>query len=129
MQRRGFLRTLFTLAGAVAAAPVMAQPQGARRVLVQHSPLAGFHYHAAGVLWPQLRIGQPLTLVREAENTYDRRAVRVEWNGHKLGYLPRRENVAISQMLARGERLSAEIASLDQMDYHPVSLRVWLEEA
>ena len=33
--------------------------------------------------------GAALSLVREPDNAYDPRAVRVDWQGHKLGYVPR----------------------------------------
>lgn len=50
--------------------------------------------------------------MREPQNPYDPRAVRVDWRGHKLGYVPRIENTAVAQMLDRGERLTARILQL-----------------
>jgi len=82
------------------------------KVLVQDSPLAGFQYHAGAELWNELRIGDVLTLVREPENPYDPKAVRVEWRGHKLGYLPRRENAAVAAEMDRGTRVEGRIADL-----------------
>ncbi len=75
-------------------------------------PLAGFQYHQGPGLWPRLSPGQPLTLVREPANPYDPRAVRIDWQGHKLGYIPRLDNAAASQLIDRGERLVARIAAL-----------------
>jgi hypothetical protein len=65
---------------------------GEVRILVQSSPLAGFQYHAGEALWQEMREGDRLALVREADNPHDGNAVRVEWRGQKLGYLPRAEN-------------------------------------
>lgn len=59
--------------------------------------------------WPDLREGDALTLAREPANPYDPKAVRVDWRGQKLGYVPRLENTAVSQMLDRGERLTARV--------------------
>lgn len=81
-------------------------------ILLHVSPLAGFQYHRGPRLWPRLQAGQPLHLVREPDNSYDPRAVRIDWNGEKLGYLPRMDNAAASQLLDRGERLTARIAGL-----------------
>ncbi len=81
-------------------------------ILIQNSPLAGFQYHQGKKVWPRLRTGQPLTLQREADNTYDAKAVMVLWNGKKLGYVPRADNVAVSQMLDRGIPLQARIVEL-----------------
>lgn len=82
------------------------------KLMVQSSPLAGLQYHAALELWPDLRIGDRLTLVREPENPHDVNAVRVEWRGRMLGYLPRAENRAVAAEMDRGGRVEARIAKL-----------------
>lgn len=92
-----------------------AQPlsaQVAAHILLQDSPLAGFQYHAGKTLWPQLKVGDALTLVREPHNRYDARAVRVEWQGHKLGYVPRRENADVARLMDGGQLLEARIVRL-----------------
>jgi hypothetical protein len=82
------------------------------RVLIQSSPLAGYQYHAGDELWNQLRTGDALILVREPDNPHDRNAVRVEWQGRQLGYLPKAENQAVAVELDRGGRVEARIARL-----------------
>jgi len=82
------------------------------RLVVQSSPLAGFRYHEAAALWPELRVGDALELVREPANAHDDNAVGVLWRGHKLGYVPRRENAALAWGLDRGEPLRARISRL-----------------
>ena len=82
------------------------------KLLVQSSPLAGFQYHAGKVLWEQLKVGDALTLIREPGNAHDARAVRVEWRGAMLGYLPRAENEAVAAAMDRGEPVEARIAAL-----------------
>ena len=86
--------------------------QTSARILVQSSPLAGFQYHEGKALWDRMKIGDALTLVREPDNAHDPRAVRVEWQGHKLGYVPRKENEAVARQLDRGNRLEARIVQL-----------------
>lgn len=112
MNRRRFFISLAALATAPLAAARPTAPAATRRILLQESPLAGFQYHEGERLWPRLRPGQPLTLSREPDNPHDPRAVRVDFQGHKLGYLPRTENSAVSQLLDRGERIGARIARL-----------------
>lgn len=82
------------------------------RMLVQSSPLAGFQYYAGKVHWEAMQAGDTLTLVREPDNPHDARAVRVEWRGEKLGYLPRAENRSVAEELDRGGRVEARIAAL-----------------
>ncbi len=110
MQRRN----LMTAAQGSALSPwAAAGPAAGRATLhLQTSPPAGFLYHAGPDVWPQLRPGQSLDLVREPQNPHDLRGVRLDWRGYKLGYLPRRENIAVSQMLDHSQRLTAKIASL-----------------
>ena len=84
------------------------------RILVQSSPLAGFQYHAGENLWQEMREGDRLTLVREADNPHDANAVRIEWRGQKLGYLPRAENRAVAAALDAGEAVDARIAKMRQ---------------
>lgn len=84
------------------------------RMLVQSSPLAGFRYHEAPMAFGELRIGDRLDLVREPDNAHDPNAVRVEWRGHRLGYVPRRENSALAWAMDRGEPVAARISALRQ---------------
>jgi hypothetical protein len=84
------------------------------RLLVQSSPLAGFRYHGATEVWPELRVGDRLELAREPDNPHDRNAVRVLWRGRVLGYVPRRENAALAWALDRGTPLRASISVLSE---------------
>lgn len=89
--------------------------QVAAHILLQDSPLAGFQYHAGKALWPQMRVGDALTLVREPDNRHDARAVRVEWRGHKIGYVPRRENADVARLMDAGQTLDARIVRLAEV--------------
>jgi hypothetical protein len=102
---------LFVVAVVFASPPLEAE-QPATRILIQSSPLAGFQFHEGKQLWDQLKVGDALVLVREPDNSHDARAVRVEWNGHLLGYVPRAENDAVARQLDRGNKLEARIVRL-----------------
>lgn len=82
------------------------------KLLVQSSPLAGFQYHAGKLLWERLKVGDTVQLVREPDNAHDARAVRIEWQGQQLGYLPRAENEAVAAAMDRGDRVEGRIAAL-----------------
>ncbi|MDS4013256.1 MAG: HIRAN domain-containing protein [Candidatus Accumulibacter sp.] len=82
------------------------------KILVQSSPLAGSQYYAVSEVWPQIRLGDRLSLIREPTNRHDRQAVRVEWHGRQLGYVPRAENRAVARALDDGERLEARVSRL-----------------
>lgn len=105
-------RPISLLAAAALALAASAVRAGSIKVLVQSSPLAGFQYHDGQALWPELRPGDALTLVREPDNPHDAQAVRVEWRGRMLGYLPRAENRSVAAEMDRGSTVSARIARL-----------------
>ena len=89
--------------------------QVAAHILLQDSPLAGFQYHAGKKLWPQMQVGDALTLIREPDNVHDAKAVRVEWQGHKIGYVPRRENADVARFMDGGHALAARINRLAEV--------------
>ncbi len=105
-----FLPTL-TLSLLLTLAPSLARTEEVK-VLVQSSPLAGSQYYALSSVWGDIRPGDKLLLKREAQNRHDANAIRVEWQGHQLGYVPRAENRALAAAMDRGERVEARVAKL-----------------
>ena len=81
-------------------------------IIVQRSPLAGFRHYDGGAVLRDLKPGDRLELVREPDNPHDANAVRVEWRGVKLGYVPRRDNAAVARQLDRGAALEARLAGI-----------------
>ena len=98
------------------------------RILLQNSPLAGSQYYAVSASWTDIRVGDRLTLIREPDNRHDRHAIRVEWNGHKLGYVPRAENKAAARAMDGGEKLEARVTRLrdDPDPWRRVEFAVYL---
>ena len=105
-----------TLAAIAFAAAVAAPCAGAAEavIIVQRSPLAGFRHYGGGEVLRDLKPGDRLELVREPANPYDANAVRVEWRGVKLGYVPRRDNAAVARQMDRGVALEARLAGARQ---------------
>lgn len=83
-------------------------------VILQTSPLAGFQYHAGRAVFPLLGVGDRLSLHREADNPHDPRAVRVDWRGAPLGYVPRLDNLDLARLMDRGTRVEARILHLEK---------------
>ena len=99
------------------------------RMLVQSSPLAGSQYYAVGEQWREMQVGDHLDLIREPDNRHDRKAIRVEWRGHKLGYVPRAQNRVVAAALDAGDRLSARVSSLsdNKNPWQRVAFEVFIE--
>jgi hypothetical protein len=99
------------------------------RMLVQNSPLAGSQYYALETFWSEIKVGDALALIREPDNQHDRNAIRVEWHGHKLGYVPRAQNRAVAAAMDAGDRLSARVSSLsdNKNPWQRLAFEVFLE--
>ena len=115
VDRRGFIKALFQGGVCLPLMPAMALAMPQHKVLLQESPVAGFQYDKGERLFGRLQTGTPLRLVREAENRYDRNAVAVYFQGEKLGFVPRSDNCAISQLMDRGKQLSARIVKVSRV--------------
>lgn len=101
---------VLTLALALDAA---AQGAGATaRIVVQDSPLAGYQHYDGKALWHEMKPGDMLALVREPDNPHDANAIRLEWQGRKLGYVPRRDNGDLARQMDRGMAAEARITAL-----------------
>ncbi len=75
--------------------------------------VAGFAYHA-GIEEDFLPTeGEILCLQREPDNPHDPLAVRIDWQGRKLGYIPRPANAEIARALDDGITLAAKIHRYD----------------
>ncbi|WP_267729330.1 HIRAN domain-containing protein [Niveibacterium sp. 24ML] len=97
-------------------------------MLVQRAPLAGYTHYEAPSLWPRFRTGDRLDLSREPDNPHDARAIAVRWQQHRIGYLPRAENDAVSQAMDEGSRVEARIGRLrdDPDPRHRIEIEVFL---
>lgn len=98
-------------------------------MLIQSSPLAGSQYYAVDERWREMKVGDRLALIREPGNRHDPNAIRVEWRGHKLGYVPRAENRPVAAAMDQGDRLLARILRLrDEADpWRRVEFEVFAE--
>jgi hypothetical protein len=111
---------------AMPAGQAMAQktPTAAARVLIQTTLTAGLAHHEAKAVWAELAPGDALALVREPTNPDDPDAVRVEWQGRLLGYLPRVDNADVARLLDRGQSLAASIRSVARYRNHRRKLEI-----
>lgn len=107
-----FRRTTASLLLAALLLGAAARAEERVQILVQRSPLAGSQYYALAAVWKSIRPGDKLLLTREPDNRHDGNAIRVEWNGQPLGYVPRAENRALAAAMDRGERVEARVAQL-----------------
>lgn len=58
---------------------------------------------------------------------YDYYAVRIEWRGRKLGYVPRSDNRHLSRLLRQGAKLHGEVLANRSESVHWHMLKVGVE--
>lgn len=125
---RALLKCLLAgLALAVLAGGAVAEgaaPSTAARVLLQSTLTAGLAHHDAKAVWTELRVGDALDLVRDSGNAHDPNAVRVDWQGRVLGYLPRADNADVARLLDRGQALKARIRAIAKYRNHRRKLEI-----
>ena len=98
---------------ALSSAP-KAQPSPRDPVRVLWTRVNGEAYYQARESMATLAVGAPITLRREPDNAYDRRAIEVMDNdGRKLGYVARIDNSAVARMMDAGERFTARVSRID----------------
>ncbi len=105
-------REVLKLAALLPVAGLQGRDSASREVLLLETVVAGFQYYEGPRVWNRMQEGDQLELKREEDNPYDHRAVEVYWKGRKLGYIPRVDNSAVSQLLDRGNTLVAVIDKL-----------------
>lgn len=125
--RRTRLLTMLWLSVAllhVTCVPADTVPAVTARIVLQSAMVAGLRHHDAKLVWDSLRVGDTVELVREAQNVHDGNAVRVDWNGSVLGYLPQAQNQFVARQLDRGNALRARISALGKYRNHHRKLAI-----
>jgi len=110
------MKFIFWASMLLLSAQVQADVRG--RIVLGAQPLAGFQYYAGNRVWDALQVGDALTLIRETDNSYDTHAIRVEWRGEKLGYVPHVGNESIAKLLDKGAKVSGRIVNLHRGRSH-----------
>jgi hypothetical protein len=136
-----YRQTFFSPLGRVGAAlglpwPNRSQPLGtgahdphksALRIALKDSSLVGYPCDASDAIWDQLRVRDSLTLRRERGNAHDAKAVVVEWEGAKLGYLRMDENIAIPGPIDADENVKAGIANVTKTTKPSGRVLLWMQ--
>jgi hypothetical protein len=119
---------VFALALGIAASTAFAADRPSARIVVQHAPLAGFVYYEGHAVWDRMKPGDVLMLTREPANPHDSNAIRLAWQGHMLGYVPRRDNADLARQIDLGARVEARITALDRLPNgrHRISYEIYV---
>ena len=125
MTRRFFLRSLWGL-------PLLVLPENGRcavnpapkSCLINRFSIAGFQYHDGPAVFHRLHPGQYLSLVAEPDNPFDPFAVRIDYEGLKMGYVPRSDNRHLSRLLRQDARLWCRVREVNEDEWPWRAVRV-----
>lgn len=121
-------------AAAICALGLMALPPARAEVTMRMvwgaQPVAGFQYYAGKRVWEGLKVGDALTLVRDADNPHDANAIRIEWQGEMLGHVPRAGNASVAKLMDKGVKVSGRIVHLQpgRSHWQRILFEVMLDE-
>lgn len=106
MKRKEFLSKLTALLSLLGI-PKIAAAQATQKTNLLTCSVAGLPYYQ----WPRvsnhIRVQDILHLQREPANPHDHHAIAVYWNKHKLGYIPRKDNKVIKNLMDQGKTIKA----------------------
>ena len=126
MKRKDFLKQL------VSFAPLMVNPSLAvfskssnTIIYLLHDFIRGFQYYDGDEVFESLKEGESLELIRDFDNKFDRYAIAIYWNGHKLGYVAREKNNLFAKLMdadilsfkAKIKKLEGDALSWEQVFY------------
>lgn len=77
--------------------------------------IVGVAHYEGGNRHSPIQSGEPLTLRREPNNSHDANAIEVFWYGKKLGYVPRRYDAALSELMDNHKVIKTPVTAVD---YH-----------
>ena len=87
-------------------------------------------------IFPKLEKGEYLQLFREKQNYYDEKAILVKFNGDKIGYVPRKHNKVLANLMDAGKELYGVIEKLaiepavyiGEDDYRIVEFKIFMKD-
>ena len=123
--RRNFLKRFLTF-GAATLSSVSANVRPVSTIKLTTIKAAGLQYGECVdfLFFPN----EPLKLIREPQNRYDRYAVAIYKEDKKLGYVPKANSRIIASLMDKGTILSATVRYYDQKKepWERVWVSVWM---
>ena len=93
--------------------------------------IAGLYY--VKNLDEELKKGTRLDLYRE-KNDHDKKAIKIKYKDNKLGYIPRKHNTILANMMDAGKKLYALVEKAaaggvyEDEEYKSVKIKIYLKE-
>ena len=120
------------LGAAIEGAPGLSIPMpfSNRIVLLEDAHIAGTtHVKDIGKIAEQMKEGQELVLERDTNNTQDAWAIRVLFNGKKVGFVPADRNEMLARLMDGGKKVGATVTDKELLgSWHKIHIEVYLDD-
>ncbi len=125
MKRSEFLKS-FGLASAGLILPNTNNVLSHKPIKIYDNYVKGVHHYPLHSILPKIKVGEPLLLYRDLENKYDRFAIRVLYNSHKIGYIAAYENIVLANLMDYGADLFAFVSKRKHhTKYQAISVEIY----
>lgn len=126
-------RQLFSRIFAAGVCTFLPKPKGEaakERIYLNSFLIAGYRYYDGEKIEDALKPGDILRLIREPANIHDRRAIEIYSGRWKIGYVPRRENKVISNIMDQGYSTAGVIDGINQArpTWERMRVSIYLED-
>lgn len=86
-----------------------------KKVKIYDNYVRGVNFRKSDFLSIQLMANDELQLEREADNKYDRFAIRVLKSGKFIGYIAAYENIVMAMLMDQGVKLEANVSKVNEV--------------
>lgn len=128
MDRATFLKIMGAGAGSFLLAGLDTQMESLRydlkKVKIYDNYVRGVNFRKDDFLSVNLKVNDPLVLSREADNKYDRFAIKVLKNDRFLGYIAAYENITLALLMDQGVHLDASVSNVIE----PINYKKYLNK-
>lgn len=116
MDRATFLKVMTAGAGSFLFSGLEAKAENVRydlkRIKIYDNYVRGVHFRKNDFLADLPKVNDVLQLEREADNIYDRFAIKVLKDGRFLGYIAAYENITLALLMDQGVQLEASVSKV-----------------
>ena len=90
--------------------------------------VAGLEYaENIDIIFPQIKKESYLELFRDKNNQYDKKAIIVKFNGEKIGYVPRKHNIILANLMDAGKEINVD-RIYEDYEFKSISFKIYLKE-
>ena len=97
--------------------------------------VAGLEYaENIDIIFPQIKKESYLELFRDKNNQYDKKAIIVKFNGEKIGYVPRKHNIILANLMDAGKEIYGIVNEVnvdriyEDYEFKSISFKIYLKE-